>query len=73
MDQRSYQTIVACIQYGAPVLTNDLVTALNTELQLADQQRVAIREADRKKAEEEMKRQQEQKAREESKQSKVTK
>ena len=50
-----------------------MVTALNTELQLADQQRVAIREADRKKAEEEMKRQQEQKAKEDSKQSKVTK
>lgn len=73
MKQNQYDAILQCIKYGAPALANDLITAFNTAVQLANDQITAIQEKERLEAEAELKRLQEEKAKRDSQNSKVIK
>ena len=73
MHQSQYETIVKCIQYGAPALANDLIVSFNNTIQLANERASEMQEEQRRKTEEAMKKQQEENAKKDSQDSKVFK
>lgn len=46
MKQVDYTLIVACIRTGAPAVANELINALNAEIQLANTTRPELNEQD---------------------------
>ena len=73
MNQAQYTEIIECIKFGAPAFADELIIALNKEINLANQKRQELEDAKRRETEEAMKKAQEEKAKEESKVSNVTK
>lgn len=51
MQQHQYETIVKCINFGSPATANELITALNGIVQLANERSAQI-EAEKKASDE---------------------
>lgn len=53
MKQSNYETIVKCIQHGAPAIANELIGDLNNTVELANNQVIYLREQQLKAQQEE--------------------